>query len=98
MDERRVPADVAAALAVGRAHYLDGAYVAAEADDERALELALALGSAEGAVRCLRYLGLCAYRIGNSIRSADLLERARLRAREIGWLSEELLCCNHLGA
>ena len=98
MDAPDIPAEVLAALQRGRASYLAQDYATAERADGEALGLAEQLGSAAGATRAARLLGLCAYRRGESERSAKLLEGARQRAQEIGWEAEELLVCNHLGA
>lgn len=98
MDERDIPEEVLQALARGRSAYLHGEYRLAEAANRDALARAERLGSAEGAARAWRYLGLCAYRRGDSTGSARLLEAALVAAEALGWESEVLLIHNHLGA
>ena len=98
MDAPDIPAEVMAALQRGRTAYTAGDYATAEGADREALSIAEQVGSAAGATRATRLLGLCAYRRGATERSAQLLEGARRSAQEMTWEAEELLVCNHLGA
>lgn len=98
MSEFSVPEQVADALTRGRCAYVAQEFLAAKAADREALELAELAGSQPGAARANRLLGLCSYRLGEIEASAVFLEQALKITGEIGWESERLLVCNHLGA
>ncbi len=98
MNELSLPESTSAALAKARTAYLAGDFAGAERANGEALVAAEAAGSAEGAVRARRYLGLCAYRRGENELSARLLEEVAVEAGGLRWADEELLVSNHLGA
>ncbi len=96
--EPSVHPQVQARFDQARSAYLNHDYASADEHDADALREARAIDCRAGEVRALRYLGLCAYRLGQAERSVELLDQAQSAANELGWTAEELLVLNHLGA
>lgn len=98
MSSERVSANVAVILERGREAYVAGRFDEAMSANEDAHQRANAGNDPRGSARALRFMGLCAYRLGDGERSRELLTRAHEAARRLGWTSESLLVANHLGA